>query len=100
MKALGIVRRIDSLGRVVIPKEWRRTMGIMNGEPLEIFVDDNCVVLKKYERESDVYEKVKHLCREVEFATDMDDSIRAKVLDGLREAAKALNQNYNDKEEL
>jgi AbrB family transcriptional regulator (stage V sporulation protein T) len=49
MKATGIVRRIDDLGRVVIPKEIRRTMRIKEGEPLEIFVDrDGEVILKKY----------------------------------------------------
>ncbi len=49
MKATGIVRRIDDLGRVVIPKEIRRTMRIREGEPLEIFTDgDGGVVFKKY----------------------------------------------------
>ncbi|NLY39732.1 MAG: stage V sporulation protein T [Firmicutes bacterium] len=49
MKATGIVRRIDDLGRVVIPKEIRRTLKIREGDPLEIFVDrDGEVILKKY----------------------------------------------------
>lgn len=49
MKATGIVRRIDDLGRVVIPKEIRRTMHIREGDPFEIFVDNNgCVAFKKY----------------------------------------------------
>lgn len=49
MKATGIVRRIDDLGRVVIPKEIRRTLRIREGDPLEIFVDrDGEVILKKY----------------------------------------------------
>lgn len=49
MKATGIVRRIDDLGRVVIPKEIRRTMRIREGDPLEIFTDsDGEVVFKKY----------------------------------------------------
>ncbi len=49
MKATGIVRRIDDLGRVVIPKEIRRTMKIREGDPLEIFVDrEGEVILKKY----------------------------------------------------
>ena len=49
MKATGIVRRVDDLGRVVIPKEVRRTMRIREGDPLEIFVDsDGCVIFKKY----------------------------------------------------
>ena len=49
MKATGIVRRIDDLGRVVIPKEIRRTMRIREGTPLEIFTDrEGQIILKKY----------------------------------------------------
>lgn len=49
LKATGIVRRIDDLGRVVIPKEIRRTLRIREGDPLEIFTDhDGQVILKKY----------------------------------------------------
>ena len=48
MKATGIVRRVDDLGRVVIPKEIRRTCNIREGDPLEIFLQDGAVVFKKY----------------------------------------------------
>ena len=48
MRATGIVRRIDSLGRVVIPKEIRRTMHIGEGDSLEIFVDGEDIIFKKY----------------------------------------------------
>ena len=49
MRATGIVRRIDELGRVVIPKEIRRTLRIREGDPLEIYTDkDGEVILKKY----------------------------------------------------
>ena len=49
MKATGVVRRIDDLGRVVIPKEIRRTLRIKEGDPLEIFTDrEGQVILKKY----------------------------------------------------
>ena len=49
MKATGIVRRIDDLGRVVIPKEIRRTLKIREGMPMEIFTDTSGeVILKKY----------------------------------------------------
>jgi len=49
MKATGIVRRIDDLGRVVIPKEIRRTLRIKEGDPLEIFIDrGGQIILKKY----------------------------------------------------
>ena len=48
MLTTGITRRIDELGRVVIPKEIRRTMRLREGEEMEIFVEDNSLVLKKY----------------------------------------------------
>lgn len=49
MKATGIVRRIDDLGRVVIPKELRRTLVINEGDPLEIYTEGELIILKKYE---------------------------------------------------
>jgi len=59
MKATGIVRRIDELGRIVIPKEIRKTMRIREGEPLEIFVEKTGeVILKKYDPLSDLKNEV------------------------------------------
>ena len=51
MKCTGIVRRIDELGRVVIPKEIRKVMKIKEGEAFEIFLDNGSVVLKKYRQD-------------------------------------------------
>ncbi|MCH5470430.1 MULTISPECIES: AbrB/MazE/SpoVT family DNA-binding domain-containing protein [Bacillus] len=48
MKATGIVRKVDELGRVVIPKELRNTLSIGYKSPLEIFVDNENIILKKY----------------------------------------------------
>ncbi len=60
MKATGIVRRIDDLGRVVIPKEIRRTMRIREGDPLEIYTDrEGEVILKKYSPINDLGEFAK-----------------------------------------
>ena len=50
MKATGIVRRIDDLGRVVIPKELRRSLKLKDGDPLEVFIEDDSVIcFKKYQ---------------------------------------------------
>lgn len=49
MKATGIVRKVDELGRVVIPIELRNKFDIKGKDPIEIFVDSNTIVLKKYE---------------------------------------------------
>lgn len=48
MKSLGIVRKVDELGRIVLPKELRRTFGINEGDPLEIFTEDETIILRKY----------------------------------------------------
>lgn len=48
MKTTGIIRRIDDLGRIVIPKELRRSLRIKNGDTLEVFVDNESIILKKY----------------------------------------------------
>ena len=55
MKATGIVRRVDDLGRVVITKEIRRSLRIREGDPLEIYTDGDSVVFKKYRPISDFY---------------------------------------------
>ena len=47
MKTTGIIRRIDDLGRIVIPKELRKSLRIKNGDSLEIFVDQEDIILKK-----------------------------------------------------
>lgn len=67
MKATGIVRRIDDLGRVVIPKELRRTMRLREGAPLEIFTDkDGELIFKKYSPIGEL----------TDFAADLCDSLR------------------------
>ncbi|WP_246946037.1 stage V sporulation protein T [Bacillus pinisoli] len=75
MKATGIVRRIDDLGRVVIPKEIRRTLRIREGDPLEIFVDrDGEVILKKYSPISELGDFAR------EYADALYDSLGHTVL--------------------
>ncbi len=48
MKATGIVRRLDSLGRIVLPAELRRIMSIKTKDPIEIFADSDSIVIQKY----------------------------------------------------
>lgn len=54
MKSTGVVRRVDDLGRIVIPKEIRRTLRIRDGEELEIFVDNEEIILKKFSKVIDL----------------------------------------------
>ena len=48
MKSTGIVRRVDELGRIVVPKEIRRTLGIAEGDPVEIYTDGEYIIIEKY----------------------------------------------------
>ncbi len=62
MKSTGVIRRIDELGRIVLPKEIRRNLGIREGENLEIFVEDDKVILKKYSKIKDFKEIINQIC--------------------------------------
>ena len=61
MKATGILRRVDDLGRVVIPKEIRRSMRIREGDALEIYIDGDMVCFKRYEAEKEFTAEIKSL---------------------------------------
>ena len=54
MKETGIVRRIDELGRIVIPKEIRKNFHIDEGDPMEIYIQDGGIVIKKYSIDEDI----------------------------------------------
>ena len=63
MKATGIVRRVDDLGRIVIPKEIRRTLRIREGDPLEIYTDkDGGVIFRKYSPMGDLQDFAAQIC--------------------------------------
>ncbi len=82
METTGVVRRIDELGRIVIPKEIRRTLGIKDGASLEIYIDKDVVALKKYSTMnnlveiSNVYSETIYTTMKMEmFITDRDNII-------------------------
>lgn len=70
MKATGIVRRVDDLGRIVIPKEIRRTLRIREGDPLEIYTEkDGGVIFRKYSPMGDLQEFAGQMCESISAAT-------------------------------
>ena len=76
MKATGIVRRIDELGRVVIPKEIRRTLRIREGDPLEIFTDrEGEVILKKYSPIGELGDFAKEYAESLQLALGMTAAV-------------------------
>ena len=58
----GITRRIDELGRIVVPKEIRYNLGIRDGEPLEIYTNDNTIVIKKYSQVENIKDTSQNIC--------------------------------------
>ncbi len=76
MKATGIVRRIDDLGRVVIPKEIRRTMRIREGDPLEIYTNkDGEVIFKKYSPMNELSDFAAQICESLNKSSGMAAAI-------------------------
>ena len=76
MKATGIVRRIDDLGRVVIPKEIRRTMRIREGDPLEIYTTkDGEVIFKKYSLLGGLEDFAAQFCDTLSRSTDFTAAV-------------------------
>lgn len=78
MKATGIIRRIDDLGRIVIPKEIRRNLGIREGDPLEIFLHEGCVCFKKYIPNK--LEKVSDAFKELADFAEEEGSLRMRTM--------------------
>ena len=79
MKATGFLRNIDDLGRVVIPKEIRRMLNIREGDPLEVYVDSNMVILTPYEPCKDMYDQVQDIRDRYAEYLRYDDSIGTEL---------------------
>ena len=93
MRATGIVRRIDDLGRIVIPKEIRRSLNIEEGDPLEIYMDDKTksVMFKKYLENENALEEIQDI---IDNSNDVPDVVK----DLLKVAAKILKENLKNEE--
>jgi len=96
MKATGIVRRIDDLGRVVIPKEVRAQLGIRDGDPLELYMSDDGkeLVLKKYDTTApirSVINQLSDITSDKDFFKDLDEDTAV----ALRALTKILKNNLN-----
>ena len=89
MRATGIVRRIDELGRIVIPREIRRSLGIREGDSLEIFVDGkDTVCFRKYT--VDLRDEVEYLKGQIEIASNLSYGTQAKAMTLLNEVKKLI----------
>lgn len=94
MKATGIIRRIDDLGRVVLPKELRRNYGINAGDPLEIFTDqEGYIILKKYDLSPEISERVATLQAMIIENTNYTPDVTKNAVNLLDEVVKLLKDN-------
>lgn len=90
MKSTGIVRRIDDLGRVVVPKEIRKTLGIHEGDPLEIYTNEGGIVLRKHYPQSDYIQRLEDILEDITGDPDTDKRVREAIADGIDEAIRGL----------
>ncbi len=96
MKATGIVRRIDDLGRVVIPKEIRRTMRIREGAPLEIYTEkDGEVIFKKYSPMGELSDFAAQICESMQKTCDRPSAVCDR--DGVIAAAGSGRKDILDR---
>lgn len=95
MKSTGIIRRIDDLGRVVIPKEIRRTLHVQEGDPMEIFVQDGGVFFKKYDTTATFIEYVDRMLHELDYEYDLCS--KDKVLSLVKEIKNVLADEQKGK---
>lgn len=91
MKGTGIIRRVDDLGRIVIPKEIRRQAGIREGTPMEIFISSEGIMLKKYYPEEDLQDITKNLMEAVEdMCVDLGPEKAGEIRKHVKEIQKLL----------
>ena len=96
MKATGIIRRVDDLGRVVIPKEIRRSMGIREGEPLEIYLENDAVIFRRYSFK--LTAEVARVAELVEQNCNADRETIRLLTDKFLEISKILKESEDDEE--
>lgn len=94
MKATGIIRRIDDLGRVVIPKEIRRTLHLREGDPMEIFVHNGSVLFTKYNPATTFTEYVDEMLKELN--DEFDLKCRNKVLALVKEIENIISDEQSE----
>ena len=91
MKNTGIIRRIDDLGRILIPKEIRRALGIIDGDPIEFFYEDDMICLKKYKAEGDIRRKLSELDAVIQ-EEDLDPYKKGELRRMIRDMEKVLKE--------
>ena len=99
MSKSGITRRIDELGRIVVPKEIRYNLGIRDGEPLEIYTSDNSIIIKKYSQVENIKDLGQNICDIIFDVCNVGILVsdREKVVSASNNLKDLLNFKLNEK---
>lgn len=89
MKALRIVRRIDDLGRIVIPREIREYFHIEDGELLEIFTDEDCIIFKKYHT-TPIKDEIEDLKKHIQDYYECNNNFNQKQINEFKNALSTI----------
>lgn len=95
MRATGIVRRMDDLGRVAIPREIRNTLNIEWGEPLEIFTDEDCIILKKYHT-TPIKDEIEDLKKHIQDYYECNNNFNQKQINEFKNALSTIQKAFKD----
>ena len=92
MSGTGIIRRIDDLGRIVLPKEIRNRLGIKADTPMEISIKDKCIILEKYTPNAwaALYDKLNNICDQYDYYFEQSD--RAAVEESIKQIVNAISR--------
>lgn len=90
MRATGIIRRVDDLGRIVIPKDIRQRLGIRDGDPMELFVEGGSVIYKKYRAEDNTTQLLADAVEWIKNDDCLTDDTKIRVIEKLKAAQTAL----------
>lgn len=95
MKSTGIVRKVDNLGRIVIPKELRKVLTIKKGQPIEIFTSDDLVILRKFET-SLLHEKRLQVINDLKkFNESTEGKSRETITEVIEDAIELIERDVN-----
>ena len=97
MKTTGLIRRIDPLGRVVIPSEIRKTFSIMENDSLEISVEGDKICFQKYEPATDYIKHLKGISHLINDDNNLDNSMKEAICSGLTDAISMLKSGAEGK---
>lgn len=95
MKATGIVRRIDDLGRLVIPKEIRRTLQIKEGDPFELYTEGEYICFKKYSTGPELKSTIEHL-HQIIYEEEVLDDLPAEQAASIKALLHVLERDIQE----